>query len=509
MGIEHSEHPFDREHRHAGCVACALSGIGSLAQRRAGGTSYSSQTASHTVRGSTPASSAASTVRPPSCGEHVVVGHRGGPEGTELAFHQLAEVGQSHPHHGSVGTVLDTVWAALGGDPGELARWAVTGPRTTLASTFSVTDAATAAVGASLLAATLGSGARVAVDTRQLAVAVRSERYVRRDGRSGGSPFDPLSAFHRTSDGWLRLHANYAWHREAALRVLGCAEADAQAAIAEREAVELESALHEAGGVGAAVRTEAQWRAVAGPPPPLVEQRDLAPAAAPPRPTAARARPHPGDRRAGRHPHPRRARRRRAPPRRPAPAGDPAAILGHARPASAARCWTWPRPTTRGAAGGGGRRRRGLPAGRVGPVRARPRSTGRATPRAGGRHPVRLEHRRPVGLAARVRQPRPGGVRHRRRRRTAGRARRAPGPGARPRHRLPRRRGRAPRRRAAAPRRRHPPRPALPGGHRRRGCRACRAPPPRTCPTSTPRPTSSRWAGSRWRRRRARSTARP
>ena len=72
--------------------------------------------------------------------------------------------------------MLDSVWAALGGDPRELARLEVTGPRTTLASTFAVTDAATAAVGASLLAATLGSDAHVAVDTRQLAVAVRSER---------------------------------------------------------------------------------------------------------------------------------------------------------------------------------------------------------------------------------------------------------------------------------------------------------------------------------------------
>jgi crotonobetainyl-CoA:carnitine CoA-transferase CaiB-like acyl-CoA transferase len=178
--------------------------------------------------------------------------------------------------------VLDSVWAALGGDASELARLEVTGPRTTLASTFAVTDAATAAVGASLLAATLDTGVSVTVDTRQLAVAMRSERYVRRDGRSGGSPFDPLSAFHRTSDGWLRLHANYAWHREAALRVLGCGLEDAPAAIAQREAVELETALHAAGGVGAAVRTEAQWRAAAGPPPPLVERRELGPAAARP-----------------------------------------------------------------------------------------------------------------------------------------------------------------------------------------------------------------------------------
>jgi hypothetical protein len=178
--------------------------------------------------------------------------------------------------------VLDSLWAALGGDPTELARLDVTGPATTLASTFPVTDVGVAAVGASLLAATIGSGAQVGVDTRQLAVALRSERYVRRDGQSGGSPFDPLSAFHRTSDGWIRLHANYEWHRKAALTVLGCAVDEARAAIAERKALELETALHAAGGIGAAVRTEAQWRATAGPPPPLVERRVLGEAA--PRP---------------------------------------------------------------------------------------------------------------------------------------------------------------------------------------------------------------------------------
>jgi hypothetical protein len=35
-------------------------------------------------------------------------------------------------------------------------------------------------------------------------------------------PFAPLSRFWRTADGWLRLHANYPWHKERALRVLGC-----------------------------------------------------------------------------------------------------------------------------------------------------------------------------------------------------------------------------------------------------------------------------------------------
>jgi CoA-transferase family III len=167
--------------------------------------------------------------------------------------------------------LLPSLWDALGGAPGELRRLTVSGPPATLASTFPVTDVGVAAVGASLLAAT--ADGNVGLDTRQLAVALRSERYLLRDGRSPGSPFDPLSAFHRTADGWLRLHANYAWHRAAALRVLGCTDQDAPAAIAERGAVELETAVHEAGGVAAAVRTEEQWHATAGPPPPLVERR--------------------------------------------------------------------------------------------------------------------------------------------------------------------------------------------------------------------------------------------
>lgn len=178
--------------------------------------------------------------------------------------------------------LLPPVWAALGGTAAELDRLRVTGPAATLRSTFPVTAVGAAAVGASLLAGTLGTAAPVGLDTRGLAVALRSERYVRLDGRSLGNAFDPLSAFHRTADGWLRLHVNYPWHRAAALRVLGCAEEEVAAAIAARAAVELESALHDAGGVAAAVRTEDAWRATAGPPPPLVEHRVVG--AAPARP---------------------------------------------------------------------------------------------------------------------------------------------------------------------------------------------------------------------------------
>jgi hypothetical protein len=172
------------------------------------------------------------------------------------------------------------VWATLGGEPAELDRLEIVGPAETLPSRHAVTTAGAAAVGASLLAAT---STPVQLDTRGLAVALTSERYLRIDGRSPGSAFAPLSAFHRTADGWIRLHGNYPWHRDAALGVLGvAAEDEAAGAIATWPAVELETALHAAGGVGAAVRTAAQWRAAAGEPPPLVETADLAPA--PPRP---------------------------------------------------------------------------------------------------------------------------------------------------------------------------------------------------------------------------------
>lgn len=176
--------------------------------------------------------------------------------------------------------VLADVWTALGGDPAELGRLRIVGPAETLPATHAVTTAGAAAVGASLLAATT---APVTLDARGLAVALASERYLRIDGRSPGSAFAPLSAFHRTADGWIRRHGNYHWHRDAALRVLGVAtEDEAVAAIATWNAVELETAVHDAGGVGAAVRSTAQWRATAGDPPPLLEHADLAPA--PPRP---------------------------------------------------------------------------------------------------------------------------------------------------------------------------------------------------------------------------------
>jgi len=129
------------------------------------------------------------------------------------------------------------------------------------------------AVAAQLVAARLLTGDRtpVRLDAAHVALAVRSERFVRLDGRTVGLGFAPLSRFWRTTDGWLRLHGNYPHHRAAAASVLG---SDDVAAVAEAAAgwaaEELETAVVAAGGAAAAVRTPEAWavspqgRAVAG-----------------------------------------------------------------------------------------------------------------------------------------------------------------------------------------------------------------------------------------------------
>ncbi|MEV4419049.1 CoA transferase [Patulibacter sp. NPDC049589] len=114
----------------------------------------------------------------------------------------------------------------------------------------------------------------VGVDLRHVALAARSERLARVEGEPSSSSFAPLSRFFATSDGWIRLHANYPWHRRRALELLGTSDdPDAVArAIAGWRAVELEDALAAAGALGFAVRTLEEWarhpqgRAVAGEP---------------------------------------------------------------------------------------------------------------------------------------------------------------------------------------------------------------------------------------------------
>jgi CoA-transferase family III len=105
--------------------------------------------------------------------------------------------------------------------------------------------------------------AALELDRGHVAAVFRSEAHVRVNGKAIATGFAPLSRFWRASDGWVRTHANYRWHREALLRALGTADdpESVAAAIAGRGARDVESAVVGAGGVAAAVRSEAGWLA--------------------------------------------------------------------------------------------------------------------------------------------------------------------------------------------------------------------------------------------------------
>jgi crotonobetainyl-CoA:carnitine CoA-transferase CaiB-like acyl-CoA transferase len=78
--------------------------------------------------------------------------------------------------------------------------------------------------------------------------------------------WDKFSGLYRSRDGWVRIHANFAHHREGALRLLGLDPAsaerkDAEQALLDWDAPAFEQAAAEAGLVVAALRSFAEWDA--------------------------------------------------------------------------------------------------------------------------------------------------------------------------------------------------------------------------------------------------------
>jgi hypothetical protein len=188
--------------------------------------------------------------------------------------------------------MLAELWAALGGDGPRVGALEVRGDEPILASPLAVDELVVAAVGTTLLAAaelaeTRGARPpRIALDREHVATAACSERFVRLDGAVVGAAFDPVSAFFRARDGWVRTHGNYPHHRAALLRALGASRPeDVPAAIAGATAVEVEDAVVAHGGCAAAVRAPGAWaeheqgRVLAGLP--LVERHPGAPAPTP------------------------------------------------------------------------------------------------------------------------------------------------------------------------------------------------------------------------------------
>jgi crotonobetainyl-CoA:carnitine CoA-transferase CaiB-like acyl-CoA transferase len=139
-----------------------------------------------------------------------------------------------------------------------------------LRTPYRVGAAGAAALGAAGLAAAdlwrLRGGFRqeVSVDLRAAAASLRSGYYLRIDGEPPPAPWDPMSGFYPVRGGrWISIHCNFANHREAAMRVLGVAEDRAQANAASEawDGLELEDAIHAAGGCAGLARTADEWSA--------------------------------------------------------------------------------------------------------------------------------------------------------------------------------------------------------------------------------------------------------
>ncbi|MEV7001464.1 CoA transferase [Streptomyces sp. NPDC093982] len=170
-----------------------------------------------------------------------------------------------------ISTPISSAWSAVGGDPALLARVSTVVREGALRARLSVRELARACVGACALAAA-ELGARraglaevpgVRLDDGAIATAFVSERHLLVDGRAPVN-FAPLSRFWRTSDGWVRTHANFPHHRARLLTALGVPVEDPDAVgavLAERFAREVEEAVYAAGGLAVALRTPEEWAA--------------------------------------------------------------------------------------------------------------------------------------------------------------------------------------------------------------------------------------------------------
>ncbi|QHI96604.1 CoA transferase [Xylophilus rhododendri] len=184
----------------------------------------------------------------------------------------------------------------------------LTGHDPVLPSSFAVGTAAQATIAAAALAAcTLGrlrGQAAQTVSVDMLHAALECTGWFSLDGQVPDL-WDAFSGLYRTADGWVRIHANFAHHRDGALRLMGldpatASRADAEAAMAQWKAADFEDAAAAAGLVATRMRSFAEWdatpqaRAIAAQPLFTIRRIDTADTPAAPLvlpPLAAGARP--------------------------------------------------------------------------------------------------------------------------------------------------------------------------------------------------------------------------
>ncbi|NDZ16672.1 carnitine dehydratase [Variovorax sp. WS11] len=164
---------------------------------------------------------------------------------------------------------LQSLWTLAALPQEALAFVRLTGADPVLPSSFAVGTAAQASIAAAALAACelghLRGTPRQQVAVDMLHAAMECTAWFSLDGRVPPQ-WDPFSGLYRCADGWVRVHANFAHHRDGALRLMGldpstAQRADAEAAMRGRKAIDFETAAAEAGLVATALRRFDEWDA--------------------------------------------------------------------------------------------------------------------------------------------------------------------------------------------------------------------------------------------------------
>ena len=170
-------------------------------------------------------------------------------------------------------SALSELWHDAQLPEAALARVELRGAGPGIPSSFAVGDAAQASLGASALAAAeirhRRGHARQDVRIDRAHVLAECAGWFAIDGVTPPS-WDKISGLYRCGEavgapGWVRIHANFAHHRDGALRLLGCEpgprteRAEVQAALRHWSAEAFETAAAEAGLVVAALRSFDEW----------------------------------------------------------------------------------------------------------------------------------------------------------------------------------------------------------------------------------------------------------
>ncbi|MBI5276325.1 MAG: CoA transferase [Burkholderiales bacterium] len=165
--------------------------------------------------------------------------------------------------------VLESLWRLAALPPEALHYARLAGADPVFPSSFAVGAAGQSTLAAAALAACeLGHQRgvpRQAVAVDMTHAAVECTGWFSIDGQVP-ELWDRFSGLYRCSDGWVRVHANFAHHRDGALKLMGLDPATAERADADRamqswRALDFEQAAADAGLVATALRTFDEWDA--------------------------------------------------------------------------------------------------------------------------------------------------------------------------------------------------------------------------------------------------------